>query len=234
MGSQYDLVAEKYIAMRSKMFKEKQNAEFPAMIDLIKEFKDKRLLDLGCGFGEYAKVYSEKGAIVTALDNSEKEIEYAKKLKIPNTKFLVQDISKKFPFENESFDIITSSLVFDHIEDLNILFKECNRVLKSKSIMVFSITNPVFYQEKQLAGKIKIFGKKLIFGDYFNRRKIIRKWGRKIDMETYHRPLEDYFSSFLENGFELLSFKEPQSKTKKITWHCKNPTFLAFKIRKKN
>ena len=44
------------------------------------------------------------------------------------------DISKKFPFKDSSFDVITSSLVFDHLEDLKSLFKECNRVLKNKGI----------------------------------------------------------------------------------------------------
>ncbi len=231
--SQYDKFAKEYIAMRSNMFKKNMNAEFPMMLQLLGNIKGKKLLDLGCGFGDYAKVYSEKGTIVTAVDNSKKEIEHAQKLNIPNTKFMVFDITNKFPFKDSSFDVITSSLVFDHLEDLKSLFQECNRVLKNKGVMVFSVTNPVFYQEKSIVGKIKIFGKKIIFGNYFERRKIVRKWGGTATMEHYHKPLEDYFSAFLENGFELLSFREPQPKTKKITWHCKNPTFLVFKLKKR-
>ncbi|MBT4387937.1 class I SAM-dependent methyltransferase [Candidatus Woesearchaeota archaeon] len=230
--SQYDKFAKEYIAMRSNMFDQNMNAEFPEMLQLLGDIKSQKLLDLGCGFGDYVKIYSKKGAIVTAVDNSEKEIEHAQKLNIPNAKFIVSDISKKFPFKDSSFDIITSSLVFDHLEDLIYLFQECNRVLKNKGIMVFSVSNPVFYQEKSIVGKIKILGKKIIFGNYFERRKIVRKWGGTATMEHYHKPLEDYFSAFLENGFELLSFKEPQSKTEKITWHCKNPTFLVFKLKK--
>ncbi|MBW2981587.1 class I SAM-dependent methyltransferase [Candidatus Woesearchaeota archaeon] len=231
--SQYDKFAKEYIVMRSKMFKKNQNAELPTMLELAGSIKNQKLLDLGCGFGDYAKIYSEKGAIVTAIDNSKKEIEHAINLKIPNVDFKVCDISNQLPFKDSSFDILTSSLVFDHLEDLQSLFKECNRILKNKGIMVFSITNPVFFQERSLVGKIKIFGKKIIFGNYFERRKIVRKWGSKIKMEHYHKPLEDYFSAFLENGFELLSFKEPEPNPAKITWHCKNPTFLVFKIRKK-
>lgn len=215
------------------MFDKKMNAEFPVMLQLLGNIKSKKLLDLGCGFGDYANIYSKKGAIVTAVDNSKKEIEHAKNLSIPNTKFMVYDISKKFPFKNSSFDIITSSLVFDHLEDVDTLFKECNRVLKNKGIIVFSVTNPIFYQEGSLVGKIKILGKKKIFGNYFERRKITRKWGGTATMEHYHKPLEDYFSALLGNGFELLSFKEPQPKTEKITWHCRNPTFLVIKLRKK-
>ncbi|MBU1111613.1 MAG: class I SAM-dependent methyltransferase [archaeon] len=231
--SQYDKFAKEYITMRSNMFEKNMNAEFPTMLQLLENIRNLKLLDLGCGFGEYAKHYSENGAIVTAVDNSKKEIEHAQKLNIPNTKFMIYDISNKFPFEDCSFDIITSSLAFDHLEDLKSLFKECNRVLKNKGIIVFSVTNPVFYQEKSIVGKIKIFGKKIILGNYFERRKIIRTWGGTARMEHFHKPLEDYFSAFLENGFELLSFKEPQAKTENNTWHCKNPTFLVFKLKKR-
>lgn len=231
--SQYDTFAEEYIAMRKDMFRKQVNAEFPSMLQLLGKIKNKKLLDLGCGFGEYAKVYASKGAIVTALDNSQKEIEYAQKLNIPNVRFMVTDISRKFPFDNNSFDIITSSLVFDHLLKLKPLFKECHRILKHRGIMIFSITNPIFYQEKSLAGKIKILGKTITFGNYFERRKIIRRWGGTAIMEHYHRPLEDYFSAFLENGFELLRFREPQPKTKEITWHRRNPTFLVFQLKKR-
>ena len=78
--SQYDKFAKEYIAMRSNMFEKNINAEFPMMLQLLWNIKGKKLLDLGCGFGDYAKVYSEKGAIVMAVDNSEKEIEHAQKL----------------------------------------------------------------------------------------------------------------------------------------------------------
>jgi SAM-dependent methyltransferase len=231
--SQYDKFAKEYITIRINMFDKNMNAEFPVMLQLLGDIQSQKLLDLGCGFGDYAKVYSEKGAIVVAVDNSKKEIEHAQKLDMLNAKFMVYDISKEFPFEELSFDVITSSLVFDHLKDLKFIFKECNRVLKNNGIIVFSITNPVFYQERSVVGKINILGKKIIFGDYFKRRKIVRKWGGIATMEHYHKPLEDYFSAFLENGFELLNFREPQSKTKKVTWHCKNPTFLVFKLKKR-
>jgi len=230
--SQYDNFTNKYIAIRRNMFNKKINVEFPEMLNLLGNIKGKKLLDLGCGFGDYVKVYSDKGALVTGIDNSRKEIEYAQKRNIQNSKFIGHDISDKFPFKDSSFDIITSSLVFDHLKDLNYLFKECNRVLKSKGVMVFSIINPIFDQEKPLVGKIKILGKKIVFGNYFERRKIVRKWGGSLTMEHYHKLLEDYFAAFLENDFELLRFKEPQLKADRY-WHCKNPVFLVFKLKRK-
>ena len=230
--TQYDEFAEEYVAMRRNMFDIKINAEFPVMLRFLGDIRRKKLLDLGCGFGDYVRAYSEKGAIIAAVDNSRKLIEHALELNIPNTRFIIHDISRRLPFEDSSFDIITSSLVFEHIKDLKSLFKECHRVLKNKGVLVFSITNPLLFQERSLVGKIKILGRRIIFGNYFERRKIVRKWNGTA-MEHYHKPLEDYFSAFLENGFELLGFREPQPKPKEATWHCTNPVFLVFKLRKK-
>ncbi len=231
--SQYDKFADEYIKLRRDMFKRKTNAEFPIMLELMGDINNKQLLDLGCGVGDYAKIYSEKGAFVTAVDNSKKEIEHAKNLHISNIKFMIHDINYGLPFENSSFDIITSSLVFDHLEGLKPLFKECNRILKDNGQLIFSITNPIFYQERSLVGKTKILGRKIIFGDYFKRRMVVRKWYGKIKVEHYHKTLEDYFSAFLKNGFELVDFKEPAPINTKSDWHSKNPVLLVFNLKKK-
>ena len=72
--SQYDKFAKEYITIRINMFDKNMNAEFPVMLQLLGDIQSQKLLDLGCGFGDYAKVYSEKGAIVVAVDNSKKII----------------------------------------------------------------------------------------------------------------------------------------------------------------
>jgi len=228
--SQYDRYAKEYMNLRRMMFSENKNSEFYAVLNQLGNIKNKKILDLGSGFGDYVKSYSARGAIVTGIDNSEKFITYAKKRKIKNAQFIKHDISTTFPFPKYNFDIITSTLVFDHIKDINFLFKECRRVLKKEGIMIFAITNPLLYQEKSIVGYFKFLGKSFIFGDYFKRRKIIRRWGGTARMTHFHKTLEDYFDAFLNNGFKLLKFREPYTKSKKSSWHNKNPTFLVFKL----
>jgi len=129
--------------------------------------------------------------------------------------------------------VITSSLVFDHLEDLNSVFGECIRVLKPGGTLILAITNPLLYQESSLVGKANDMGEVRVFGEYFKRRKITRTWGGTATMTHYHRPLEDYFSAFLDAGFELVAFREPSPAVGTSSWHEKNPVFLVFKLRKK-
>jgi len=231
--SQYDGLGDAYLRMRKRMFRKGYAKDLPVMLKLIGDLKDKRLLDLGCGAGEHATLYSKKGAIVTGIDNSRKEISAAKKLN-PNIDFSIHDINRTLPFRDSDFDTITACLVFDHLKDLTGIFEECHRILKPDGKMVFSMTNPVFYQERSLAGKLKMFNRKIVFGDYFKRRKVTRTWGGKIKVDHYHKPLQDYFDAFLGAGFELVAFKEPPPiRYRKNDWHSRNPTFLVLKLRKK-
>ena len=94
--SQYDKFAKEYITIRINMFDKNMNAEFPVMLQLLGDIQSQKLLDLGCGFGDYAKVYSEKGAIVVAVDNSKKEIEHAQKLDMLNANLWFMISQKNF------------------------------------------------------------------------------------------------------------------------------------------
>jgi len=237
---EYDRFAEKYIKIRHKGFSPNKHIELPAMLKILGNIKDKKILDLGCGFGEHAKIYSRKGAKITGIDSSKKEIAYAKLRKIGNTNFIVGDILKKLPFRDNSFDIITSSLVLDYIKNLKKLFKECRRVLKKSGKMIFSIPNPIFYQESPIAGLLKEGKKSRIFGNYFKRRKIKQKWRSGIITYSYHKTLEDFFSAIIQSGFQLENFKEakpiPSSKNLDNVFYefaSKNPYFIFFEIKLK-
>lgn len=241
--AQYDKFADKYIKIRDEGFNPNRNIEMPHMFKMVGNLEGKKLLDLGCGFGVHAEFYSKNGAMVTGIDASENEIEYAKNKKIKNAEFFVFDITKKLSFDAESFEIIACSLVLDHIEDLGKFFRECFRVLKREGIMILSIPNPVFYQEESIAGIINDGGIVKIYGDYFNRRKIVHKWMKgEMVVEAFHRPLEDYFSAFLHEGFILKEFSEARPEGFSDEWSdfdkkgfeftSRNPYYLFFKLAK--
>lgn len=237
---QYDEFAENYIQMRNEGFNLNKHIEMPAMFGLVGDIRDKKLLDLGCGFGEHAKFYSEKGAKVTGVDSSVKEITHARSQNIENAEFIVHDINKGLLFEDDSFDIITSSLALDHLKSLERTFKECFRVLKDRGIMIFSIANPIIHQEGRIAGKLKEKDGTKIYGDYFTRRKITHKWRQEMEVSYYHRTLGDYFSAFLNNGFNLIGFEEPRPipssrEFNEINYEftSRNPYFFFFTLRKK-
>src|SRR5699024_7671524 len=91
--------------------------EWETLRKLLPDFKDKRVLDLGCGYGWHCIYAMEHGASsVVGVDISHKMLEVAKeKTHFPEVEYeccAIEDID----FPEESFDVILSSLAFHYIE----------------------------------------------------------------------------------------------------------------------
>lgn len=79
--------------------------------------KNKKLLDVGCGVGDFSIMFTKMGADVTGIDITKEVIEKAKnRAKQLSCKFLVTSI-KDMDFPPQSFDIITSITLLQHIPD---------------------------------------------------------------------------------------------------------------------
>lgn len=229
----YDAMADAYYAQRNG-FNLGLHVELPAITSLVGKLEGKRLLDLGCGYGDHAAEYVKRGACVVGVDNSKRLLAFAQAQNIKNAEFIFHDIKKKLPFPDASFDVITCSLVLDHIKDLKKLFKETHRVLKKDGRMLFSIPNPLLNQEEMHVGMQENNKDADIWGDYFRARKIAHE-----GIITYHRPLVEYIDAFLATGFELAKMVEPQPvrRAKKLhplayAFMSRNPFIVLFALKK--
>lgn len=110
----------------------------------FQHFEGEKLLDIGCGYGFYTEYFRSIGANAVGIDGSEKMIELAKK-RYPESVFSVMDIAKPLPFKEESFDIVFCNQVLMDIENIEIIFSECRRILKQGGIFYYSIVHPAFY-----------------------------------------------------------------------------------------
>lgn len=90
------------------------------------------VVELGCGTGKNTEWLLAQGANVVGLDFSEGMLEKARQ-KIPGTQaqFVQADLNQPWPVEQDSADLITSSLTLEHIEDLNSIFAQAFNVLKA-------------------------------------------------------------------------------------------------------
>jgi ubiquinone/menaquinone biosynthesis C-methylase UbiE len=59
--------------------------------------------------------------------------------------FIVHDISKRFPFEDASFDRVICALVFDHVADLKPVFAEMARVCKPGGFVIVTSMHPAVF-----------------------------------------------------------------------------------------
>jgi len=107
------------------------------MIDLLKPAQRSKILDIGCGAGKQCFLYLDytKGnADITGGDVSEelltKALSENKKRSNP-VKFQELNFNKRFPFENNTFDLESSCFAIYYAADIPFTISEMHRVLKS-------------------------------------------------------------------------------------------------------
>ena len=84
-----------------------------------------RVLEIGCGTGKNTVWLQQKAQYITAVDFSEEMLAKAKeKITAPNVHFTQADITKDWSFREGNYNLVTFSLVLEHIENLDHIFRE--------------------------------------------------------------------------------------------------------------
>ncbi len=103
-------------------------------------FKEAKILDVGTGNGNFVRMitaiyngYSQ----ITGIDLSEASLEECRKIfKEDRIEFLKMD-ALNMDFEDDSYDIVCLSNSLHHLEDIDKMFKEMERVLKPGGALIF-------------------------------------------------------------------------------------------------
>ncbi len=174
--------------------------ERPSLLALLPALRGKRLLDLGCGSGEYSEYFLEQGAEVTALDISVEMIEIMRERFGGRLKCYEHDFSLGLPHEeSDSFDVVVSALAIHYIKDLGRLFSDIGRVLKRGGQFVFSTHHPMQDFNSSVSG------------NYFDTELLTQEWdtiGRPVQVSFYRRPLEQLMASIVESGLVVTGVSE--------------------------
>ena len=106
-------------------------------VDLLKPQPGMNILDVGCGAGKQCFLYHDytKGqAQITGGDFSEELLDKARAKDAErggsDTKFMFLDFNKRFPFDDNQFDLLSSAFAIYYASDLQFTFSEAHRVLK--------------------------------------------------------------------------------------------------------
>lgn len=186
--------------------------EWETLKQMLPDFKDKRLLDIGCGYGWHCIYALENGASSTVgIDISEKMLAMAKeKTKLPNAEYLCVAM-EDMDFPAESFDVALSSLAFHYIENFEEIAKKVHFFLKEGGSFVFSVEHPVFTAfgsqdwHRDENGEILHFP---VDNYYYEGKRMANFLGE--DVVKYHKTLTTYINGLLKNGFDICEVIEPQ------------------------
>jgi len=109
----------------------------PQMFSIFKAVEIKktdRIVDLGCGIGDYVAALSKITPDVTGYDL---DIQAAQ-TKYPALFFIQHNFAKHTPIASNTIDKLFAINTIEHLEDPQAFLKECHRILKPGGTAVFS------------------------------------------------------------------------------------------------
>lgn len=98
--------------------------------------RGQRVLDLGCGLGDFAGELAAHGASVTGCDVAETALALARG-RHPGIEFVLSG-EEELPFADESFDVVWAGEVLEHVQDGLGLLGEVHRVLRPDGRLLLS------------------------------------------------------------------------------------------------
>ncbi|MBA7658018.1 Ubiquinone biosynthesis O-methyltransferase [subsurface metagenome] len=113
------------------------NLEFLTENNLLKT--NDRILEIGCGIGSVVAELNEKGYDITGIDISREAIEYG--LKKYGDIHLEVQAAEALDYEDESFDVVLSFDLFEHIARVDKHISEVHRVLRKDGFYLFQTPN---------------------------------------------------------------------------------------------
>lgn len=204
--------------------------EWHELRKMLPDFRGRRVLDLGCGFGWHCRYAVEQGAeSVVGVDISEKMLAAAReKTESPKIRYVcaaMEDVD----FPPLSFDVALSSLAFHYVESFIAVCANVYRCLTDGGAFVFSVEHPVFTAYGSQDWICDAQGTRLHWpvDRYFEEGP---RRARFLDSEVVkvHRTLTTYVDSLLRTGFAVTGLVEPRPDEAML----KNITGMADELRR--
>lgn len=146
-------------------------------------------LEVGCGTGKNTAWLLTKAQDITAVDLSVEMLSKAKeKIRSDKVKFMQADINQPWTFTTRQFDLITFSLVLEHIEDLVSVFKKASERIRSGGYVYVGELHP--------------------FKQYSGSKARFETEGREQIVPCFTHNLSDFTQAAGKNGFSIVEVNE--------------------------
>jgi 2-polyprenyl-3-methyl-5-hydroxy-6-metoxy-1,4-benzoquinol methylase len=114
-----------------------------------------KVLDVGCGLGDFSQRLSDLGADVTACDLGAGLVDRTR-ARVGCTAVVADALNLSATFEPESFDIVLSSECIEHTPDPKRAVREMARLVKPGGCLSISTPNRLWWPVVRLASILKL------------------------------------------------------------------------------
>lgn len=166
-----------------------RDTEAAAIRHLLTEIPFSEIIEIGCGTGKNTAWLAAKAAHVTAVDFSAEMLARAQeKLRGGNVSFAQADVTQAWAFAQAPADLVTCSLILEHIQDLSFVFQQANRALKPSGLFYVGELHP--------------------FKQYQGSKARFETGNGMVELECFTHHVSDYAVAAQENGFRCVELRE--------------------------
>lgn len=179
----------------------------------LSNLEERDVLEIGCGTGLNTRYLAEQSRSVLAMDFSAGMLEQARAgVPATNVRFELQDIRRGWGLADDSVDVVVCTLVLEHVENLDHVFGEAARVLRSGGEFFVCELHPF----RQLQGR------QARFTDTGS--------GQTVLVPAYLHDTSAYVNACVLNNFEFLrmdEWRDGGERTNEATF----PRLLSIHVR---
>ena len=181
----YNRWAEQYDTNDNKT----RDLEAVALKDNLHSLSFNTCLEIGCGTGKNTAWLVTKAKKILAIDFSEEMLAKARaKVRSKKVTFQQADINQPWTFVTQPFDLITFSLVLEHIENLEPIFEQATASIVSGGHIYIGELHPF----KQYAG---------------TKARFETEHGLQV-VTCYHHHVSDFTKAAKKHGFVITDINE--------------------------
>ena len=185
IGNAYNSWSSQYDTNENKT----RDLEALALKKILQGKSFKHCLEIGCGTGKNTAWLLTICDQITAIDLSKGMLEIAKnKIQSDKVNFIEVDITNDWTFAKHTYDLVTFSLMLEHIEDLDAVFQKVSKVTTVGSWVYIGELHPF----KQYAG---------------SKARFETESGTQV-VTCFNHHVTDFIQAANNSGFQLIHLDE--------------------------
>ncbi len=172
-----------------------------------------RVLDVGCGEGQIARVLQSRSGVqsfVVGVDPTQGQVDVAVERSVGEQ--YLRSGADALPFPDGSFDAVLACLVFEHIDALDEAISEVARILRPGGRFSFFLNHPLLqtpnsgWIDDQMIDPPEQYWR---IGSYLDEAITFEEVEPGVRVRFLHRPLSRYVNTLAEHGLFLEAMFEP-------------------------